>query len=92
MVWKLVTIRLEVCYFYAIMPIPLTWNIGFLRLLPNFHQVMHLRANAENYGTNLNTTTSIGEIIHKLWKNLVPHTNYKELDLTFCKCVLVLFP
>lgn len=60
---------------------------GFLRILPNFHQVHHIRSNAEYYGTNLNSTTSIGELIHMLWKNLVPHTNYKELDKTFCKCV-----
>lgn len=58
---------------------------GTIRGLPNFHQALHIRDNAEYYGSNLITSCSIGELVHKLWKQLVPHTNYYELDREFCK-------
>ncbi|RPA86887.1 hypothetical protein BJ508DRAFT_321456 [Ascobolus immersus RN42] len=58
---------------------------GILRRLPNFHQALHMRSNAIYFGTNLVTSCSIGELVHKLWKQMVPHTNYYELDREFCK-------
>lgn len=63
---------------------------GRMHLLPNFHQVDHIRLNAEHFGTNLNVTTTIGELIHMLWKNLVPHTNYREMDKAFFRYVIAL--
>ncbi|RPA73875.1 hypothetical protein BJ508DRAFT_313390 [Ascobolus immersus RN42] len=56
---------------------------GGVRFLPNFHQHVHLIDTALNYGTLLNVSCSIGELVHKLFKQLVPHTNYVELDRSF---------
>ncbi|RPA81570.1 hypothetical protein BJ508DRAFT_306401 [Ascobolus immersus RN42] len=57
--------------------------------LPNYHNACHMITNARNYGSGLNTSCSVGyesgEIVHRVWKNLVPHTNYVELDLVFCR-------
>ncbi|RPA72063.1 hypothetical protein BJ508DRAFT_335411 [Ascobolus immersus RN42] len=58
---------------------------GVLRKLPNFHQAAHMPDTARLFGTNLVTSCSIGELVHKLWKQMVPHTNYYELDREFCK-------
>lgn len=37
------------------------------------------------FGSNIPVNTLIGELVHGIWKGLVPHTNYVELDLVFCK-------
>lgn len=36
------------------------------------------------YGSLINVACSIGEMVHKLFKQLVPHTNYLDIDKSFC--------
>ncbi|RPA74411.1 hypothetical protein BJ508DRAFT_333120 [Ascobolus immersus RN42] len=56
---------------------------GTIRHLPNFHQAAHMRETAIRYGTLLNMSCSIGELVHKLFKQLVPHTNYLDIERSF---------
>lgn len=56
-----------------------------LSRLPNFHNASHIVENARNFGTDLNCSCSVGEVVHRVWKDLVQHTNYVELDLVFCR-------
>lgn len=58
-----------------------TVRLDTLETLPNFHTGLHNSKNAMNFGTNLAVNSPIGELIHGLWKQLVPHSNYHELDL-----------
>ncbi|RPA81300.1 hypothetical protein BJ508DRAFT_326431 [Ascobolus immersus RN42] len=58
---------------------------GTVRGRPNYHNGGHMRSNALYFGTNLITSCSIGELVHKLWKQLVPHTNFYEMDREFCR-------
>ncbi|RPA75215.1 hypothetical protein BJ508DRAFT_332334 [Ascobolus immersus RN42] len=58
---------------------------GTVRHLPNFHQADHMKDTALRYGTLLNVSCSVGELVHKLFKQLVPHTNYLDLERSFMK-------
>ncbi|RPA73174.1 hypothetical protein BJ508DRAFT_334297 [Ascobolus immersus RN42] len=58
---------------------------GTIRHLPNYHQADHMQASARRYGTLLNVSCSIGELVHKLFKQLVPHTNYMDMEKSFCR-------
>ncbi|RPA82405.1 hypothetical protein BJ508DRAFT_325673 [Ascobolus immersus RN42] len=58
---------------------------GTIRHLPNFHQAAHMQESARRFGTLLNVSCSIGELVHKLFKQLVPHTNYLDMDKSFCR-------
>ncbi|RPA78517.1 hypothetical protein BJ508DRAFT_329142 [Ascobolus immersus RN42] len=60
-------------------------RLDTLETLPNFHTGVHSAENARLYGTNANVDSPIKERVHGLYKNLVPHTNYVEMDLAFCK-------
>ncbi|KAL7266640.1 hypothetical protein RUND412_010808 [Rhizina undulata] len=52
---------------------------------PNDHTTLHLAENSRRYSTSLNTSASLGERVHKVWKAVVPHSNHHELDLKFCQ-------
>jgi hypothetical protein len=51
--------------------------------LPNFHTALHLASNAKLFGSAINTCATFGEMKHRVWKNIVPHTNFREMDLAF---------
>ncbi|RPA81660.1 hypothetical protein BJ508DRAFT_326124 [Ascobolus immersus RN42] len=53
--------------------------------LPNYHNAGHIVSNARCFGSGLNCSCSVGEIVHRVWKDLVQHTNYVDLDLVFCR-------
>jgi len=50
--------------------------------LPNLHINRHLVDHARNYGTCVNTAVGIKEMVHRIFKGIVPHTNKHNLELT----------
>uniref|UniRef100_U9UVI7 BAH domain-containing protein n=1 Tax=Rhizophagus irregularis (strain DAOM 181602 / DAOM 197198 / MUCL 43194) TaxID=747089 RepID=U9UVI7_RHIID len=52
--------------------------------LPNLHVNVHLLQHARNFATLLNTAVGVKEMVHRIFKKMVPHMNCKviELDLT----------
>jgi hypothetical protein len=42
---------------------------------------MHLLMHARNYGTLVNTSVAVKEMVHRTFKRIVPHTNLKKVDL-----------
>lgn len=52
--------------------------------LPNLHVNVHLPDHARNYGTLVNAAVGVKEMVHRVFKGMVPHLNRKnvELDLT----------
>ncbi|RPA82937.1 hypothetical protein BJ508DRAFT_325096 [Ascobolus immersus RN42] len=58
-----------------------------LASLPNFHNAIHETPNSRMNGTSLNVSCSLGEMVHKIFKLLVAHSNYYELDLVFLRYI-----
>ena len=54
-----------------------------LERLPNIHTALHLASNARLFASSINTCATFGEMKHRVWKNIVPHTNFREMDLAF---------
>jgi hypothetical protein len=54
-----------------------------LERLPNIHTALHLASNARLFASTINTCATFGEMKHRVWKNIVPHTNFREMDLAF---------
>jgi len=50
--------------------------------LPNLHINCHFVDHARNYGTCVNTAVGIKEMVHRIFKGIVPHTNKHNLELT----------
>ena len=50
--------------------------------LPNLHINRHLVDHARNYGTCVNTAVGTKEMVHRIFKGIVPHTNMHNLELT----------
>ena len=50
--------------------------------LPNLHINRHLVDHARNYGTCVNIAVGIKEMVHRIFKGIVPHTNKHNLELT----------
>jgi len=36
---------------------------------------------AQNYGTLVNTAVAVKEMVHRIFKGMVPHTNLKQIEL-----------
>ena len=53
--------------------------------LPNLHINYHLVQHARNYATLLNTGVGTKEMVHRLFKNIVPRTNRKNVDFDLLK-------
>jgi hypothetical protein len=51
--------------------------------LPNLHAGDHAATNARATGVMGNSSTSVGEMKHRIWKQKVPHTNHRETDLVY---------
>jgi hypothetical protein len=49
--------------------------------LPNLHINRHLVDHARNYGTCINMAVGIKEMVHRIFKGIVPHTNKHNLEL-----------
>jgi len=52
--------------------------------LPNLHVNVHLPDHAWNYATLVNVAVGVKEMVHRVFKGMVPHMNRKnvELDMT----------
>ena len=59
--------------------------------LPNLHINLHLIQHAKNYATLLNTSVGTKEMVHKIFKNIVPRINRKNVDLDLLKRYTTLF-
>ncbi|CAB4383804.1 unnamed protein product [Rhizophagus irregularis] len=53
--------------------------------LPNLHALHHLPEIARNFGTLVNTSVSLKEAVHGLYKRTVLHTNKKDLSMDLSK-------
>lgn len=49
--------------------------------LPNLHVNVHLSDHARNYGTLVNVAVGIKEMVHRVFKGMVPHMNRKNVEL-----------
>ncbi|CAB4373973.1 unnamed protein product [Rhizophagus irregularis] len=59
--------------------------------LPNIHVNMHLLMHAKTFGTLINTQVGIKEMVHHIFKGMVPKTNCKNIDLDLLKRYNTLF-
>ncbi|CAB4423898.1 unnamed protein product [Rhizophagus irregularis] len=46
--------------------------------LPNLHVNVHLLQHARNFATLLNTAVGVKEMVHRIFKNMVPHMNWQN--------------
>jgi hypothetical protein len=53
--------------------------------LPNLHACYHLFQHARTFGTLTNTEVGVKEMVHRIFKNIVPHTNRKNIELDLLK-------
>ena len=53
----------------------------------NYHLLQHAR----NYATLLNTSVGTKEMVHRIFKNIIPRTNKKNMDLDLLKRYTTLF-
>ncbi|GES95938.1 hypothetical protein GLOIN_2v1487024 [Rhizophagus clarus] len=53
--------------------------------LPNLHINIHLLVHARTYGTLINTQIGIKEMVHQIFKAMVPQTNCKNVELDLLK-------
>ncbi|PKC61845.1 hypothetical protein RhiirA1_465952 [Rhizophagus irregularis] len=63
----------------------LTWMFPDFVSLPNLHACLHLLQHARTFGTLTNTAVGIKEMVHRIFKNMVPHTNRKNVELDLLK-------
>lgn len=59
--------------------------------LPNLHINIHLVMHARTYGTLINTQVGIKEMVHRIFKAMVPRTNRKNVELDLLKRYTTLF-
>jgi hypothetical protein len=52
---------------------------------------MHLLIHAKTFGTLTNTQVGIKEMVHRIFKEIVPKTNHKNIDLDLLKWYNTLF-
>ena len=52
---------------------------------------MHLLIHAKTYGTLTNTQVGIKEMVHRIFKGMVPNTNHKNIELDLLKHYTTLF-
>ena len=53
--------------------------------LPNLHASCHLLRHARTFGTLTNTAVGTKEMVHRIFKNMVPRTNCKNIELDLLK-------
>lgn len=53
--------------------------------LPNLHANYHLLRHARTFGTLTNTAVGTKEMVHRIFKNMVPRTNCKNIELDLLK-------
>lgn len=53
--------------------------------LPNIHVLRHLSSIAATYGTLQNVSVSLKEMMHGVYKRMIPHTNKKNVEFDLIK-------
>ena len=53
--------------------------------MPNLHALQHLPEVAINFGILVNTSVSLKEAVHGLYKRVIPHTNKKDISMDLSK-------
>ncbi|PKY35101.1 hypothetical protein RhiirB3_395989 [Rhizophagus irregularis] len=53
--------------------------------LPNLHVLRHLSEHARCFSNLINALVSLKEMVHRIYKSYVPHTNKKNVELDFIK-------
>ncbi|UZO13261.1 uncharacterized protein OCT59_004765 [Rhizophagus irregularis] len=53
--------------------------------LPNLHANFHLVKNAKTFATLINSSVGVKEIVHKIFKGMVPKMNRKNIELDLMK-------
>jgi hypothetical protein len=53
--------------------------------LPNLHASYHLLRHARTFGTLTNTEVGMKEMVHRIFKKMVPRTNCKNIELDLLK-------
>lgn len=53
--------------------------------LPNVHVLRHLPSIATTYGTLQNVSVSLKEMMHGVYKRVIPHTNKKNVEFDLIK-------
>ena len=59
--------------------------------LPNLHTNFHLLKNAKTFATLINSAVGVKEMVHRIFKGIVPHTNRKNVELDLLKRYTTLF-
>ncbi|CAG8513601.1 10429_t:CDS:2, partial [Scutellospora calospora] len=59
--------------------------------LPNLNINAHLALHAQTYGNLINIAVGIKEMVHRIFKSIVPRTNCKNIELDLLKCYTTLF-
>src|SRR3954466_4642843 len=77
--WSIRSISLTACFFYFIKVFPDEFSNR-----PSLHILLPLPDHACRFGTLRNTSVSVKEAVHKIYKNAVPHMNKHNIqwDLT----------
>ena len=53
--------------------------------MPNLHLNVHLPQHAKNFATLVNTSVGVKEMVHRIFKGVVGHTNHKNVELDLVK-------
>ena len=53
--------------------------------MPNLHLNVHLPRHAKNFATLVNTSVGVKEMVHRIFKGVVGHTNHKNVEMDLMK-------
>jgi len=53
--------------------------------MPNLHLNVHLPQHAKNFATLANTSVGVKEMVHRIFKGVVGHTNHKNIEMDLVK-------
>ncbi|GET49913.1 hypothetical protein GLOIN_2v1790940 [Rhizophagus irregularis DAOM 181602=DAOM 197198] len=81
--------KLQLCLKEEFLILPKVFA-SFVNLL-NIHINMHLLMHAKTFGTLVNSQVGIKEMVHRIFKGMIPKTNCKTIDLDLLKCYNTLF-
>ncbi|UZO03748.1 uncharacterized protein OCT59_024151 [Rhizophagus irregularis] len=54
--------------------------------LPNFHILCYFTMHARNFATLVNVAVPTKEMMHRLFKAMIPHSNKKNIEMDFVQC------
>jgi hypothetical protein len=53
--------------------------------VPNLHLNVHLPQHAKNFATLANISVGVKEMVHRIFKGVVGHTNHKNVEMDLMK-------